>query len=73
MVIARQSGIDLVEQEQSEGSFYRICFIESNETNNNFRRVYVRYVETSNNRIEDHTQKRIPLSSMTVTTKAKRL
>jgi len=48
MVIARQSGIDLEEQE-SEGSCYRICFIESNETNDNSRRAYIRYVETSNN------------------------
>ena len=49
MVIARQAGTDLEEQEQSEGNCYRICFIESNETNNNSRRVYIGYVETSNN------------------------
>jgi hypothetical protein len=49
MVIARESGINLEEQEESEGSCYRICFIESNETNNNFRRAYIRYVEASNN------------------------
>jgi hypothetical protein len=72
MVIARESRINLEEQEESEGSCYRICFIENNETNNNSRRAYIRYVETSNNQIEDHTQKCIPLSSMTITTKAKR-
>jgi hypothetical protein len=49
MVIARQSGIDLEEQEQSDGSCYRICLIESNETNNNSRSAYIRYLETSNN------------------------
>jgi len=31
IVIARQSAIDLEEQEQSDGSCYRTCFIESNE------------------------------------------
>jgi len=35
MVIACQSGIDLEEQEQSDISCYRICFIESNEANKN--------------------------------------
>jgi hypothetical protein len=49
MVIARQSGIDLEEQERSDGSCYRICFIESNETNNNSRRANIRYVESSHN------------------------
>jgi hypothetical protein len=49
MVIARQSGIDLEEQEQSKGSCYRICLIECNETKNNSRRACIRYTETSNN------------------------
>ena len=72
MVIAHQAGIDLDEQEQSEGNCYRICFIESNETNNYSRRAYIRYVETSNNLDWRHTQNCI-LSSMMIMTQAKRL
>jgi len=49
MVIVRQSDIDLDEEQQSNQSCYRICFIERNQTNKNSRKAYIRCVETSTN------------------------
>jgi len=49
MVIYLQSDIDLGEQQQSDRSCYRICLIESNQANKNWRRAYIRYEEIYTN------------------------